>query len=273
LFTAQQRQGGASYAHQTLVGNWSEDLESHEEKFKDYMRKKDENALKITGAADRLDLTFSAIERAPCPDGIIHYGAMIGLHSEHTGGSLCCDPDERSGVFACTSSAQASQLPTVRNTFRILQHEGQDDIIRYGEKIKLNTIPKFDQDLCLSSERLVPGFASPLTKNQMVVFSPYSTFNNVWEILCADSMRRYETQGMPVLVGERFILKHCFTNVFLAGMPNTYPNEFGNEHEVCCLTFKNKGKNGPIAAEFAGKAGPTVLAPTCVDNNVWVFHN
>ena len=30
LFTAQQRQGGASYAHQTLVGNWSEDLESHE---------------------------------------------------------------------------------------------------------------------------------------------------------------------------------------------------------------------------------------------------
>jgi len=30
LFTAQQRQGGASYAHRTLVGNWSEDFEGHE---------------------------------------------------------------------------------------------------------------------------------------------------------------------------------------------------------------------------------------------------
>ena len=66
--------------------------------------------------------------------------------------------------------------------------------MRYGEKIKINTIPKFDQDLILSSERLgepphisqvlsgwcaVPGYASPLTKNQMVVFSPYESFNNV----------------------------------------------------------------------------------------------
>jgi len=107
----------------------------------------------------------------------------------------------------------------------------------------------------------------------MVVFSPYDTYNNVWEILCADSMRRHETQGLPVLVGERFILKHSFTNVLLAGMPNTYPNEFGNEHEVCCLTFKHKGKNGPISQEFSGKAGPTVLASKCVDNNVWSFHN
>jgi len=117
------------------------------------MRKKDENTLKITGAADRLNLTFSAIERAPCADGVIHYGAMVGVHSDSTGGSLSCDPDERSGVFACTSHAESSQLPTVRNTFRLLQHEGQDDVVRYGEKIKINTIPKFDQDLCLSSER------------------------------------------------------------------------------------------------------------------------
>jgi len=125
----------------------------------------------------------------------------------------------------------------------------------------------------LSSERLVPGFASPLTKNQMVVFSPYDSFNNVWEILCADSMRRFETQGMPVLVGERFILRHCFTNVMLAGMPNTYPNEFGIEHEVCCATFKHKGKNGPISQEFAGKTGPTLLTSAVIDNNVFMFQN
>merc|ERR1712046_416101 len=131
LFTSQQRQGGASYNHKILVGNWSEDLEAHEEKFKDYMRKKDENTLKVTGAAERLNLTFSAIERAPCPDGNIHYGDYIGLHSEHTGGSLSTDPDDRSGVFACASQGCANQLPTVRNTFRPDKHEGLDELVRY----------------------------------------------------------------------------------------------------------------------------------------------
>eukprot|EP00658_Telonema_sp_P-2_P021462 TRINITY_DN18548_c0_g1_i2.p2 TRINITY_DN18548_c0_g1~~TRINITY_DN18548_c0_g1_i2.p2 ORF type:complete len:193 (-),score=41.67 TRINITY_DN18548_c0_g1_i2:284-862(-) len=190
-----------------------------------------------------------------------------------TGGSLSADPDDRSGVFASSSPGDANQLPTVRNTFRLIKHEGQNDVVRYGEKVKINTIPKFEQDLFLSSERLVPGFASPLTKNQMVVFSPYSSFNNVWEIMCADSMRRYETSGMPVLVGERFVLKHCFTNTLLAAMPNMYPNEFGKEHEICCHTFKNQGKNGPISQEFSGKTGPTILAPSCVDNNVFMFQN
>jgi len=121
LFTPQQRQGGATYAHQTLLGNWSEDLEAETEKFKDYMRKKDENTLKITGAADRLSMTFAAMERAQCPDGMIKYGDYIGVRNESTGGSLSADPDDRSGVFASTSAANASQLPTVRNTFRLFQ--------------------------------------------------------------------------------------------------------------------------------------------------------
>merc|ERR1712188_164601 len=137
-------------------------------------------------------------------------------------------------------------MPTCRNTFRVLCHEGVDkDVLRYGDKIKINTIPMFDQDLMLSSERTIPGFASPLTKNQMVVFSPYDTFNNVWQVLCADSM--------------------------LAAIPNTYPNEFGMEHEVCCKEFKAMGKVGSVSQEFNGKAGATVLQPSVVEPNVWMF--
>lgn len=274
LFTPQQRQGGPAYGHKCLVGNWSEDLETEESIFKDYMRKKDSNTLKTTGAADKLAMSFAAVQRAHCPDKQIHYGDFIGLASEGTRGVLAADPDERSGVFACTTHAKATQMPTCRNTFRVICHEGVDkDVLRYGDKIKINTIPMFDQDLMLSSERTIPGFASPLTKNQMVVFSPYDTFNNVWQVMCADAMRRHETLGLPCLLGERIILKHCFTNNLLAGMPNTYPNEMGMEHEVCCKQFKNMGKCGAISQEFSGKAGATLLQPSVVEPNVWMFQN
>jgi hypothetical protein len=204
----------------------------------------------------------------------VFYGDFVGFTNEGTGGVLAADPDERSGVFACTTSASAKPAPTCRNTFRIFCHEGVDqEVVRYGDKIKINTIPMFDQDLMLSSERTVPGFASPLTKNQMVVFSPYDTYNNVWQVLCADTMRRSETLGMPCLVGERMILKHCFTNNLLAGMPNTYPNEYGMEHEVCCKDVKDMGKIGSISQEFAGKAGPTVLHHAVMEPNVWCLQN
>ncbi len=78
LFTPQQRQGGATFHHTTLLGNWREDLESQTHKFKYYMRKKDENTLNVPGAADRLSMTFAAIERAPCHDGMINFGDYIG---------------------------------------------------------------------------------------------------------------------------------------------------------------------------------------------------
>lgn len=209
-----------------------------------------------------------------CADGQLTYGTFIGLISEGTRGVLAADPDERSGVFASTTQPKVEAAPSCRNTFRIICHQGVDrEVVRYGDQIKINTIPMFDQDLMLSSERMVPGFASPLTKHQMVVFSPYDTYNNVWKIECADSMRRHETCGMPVTIGARFVLRHCFTNSMLSAMPNTYPNEFGFEHEVCCKQFKHNGKVGSISQEYAGKAGPTVLQPAVVEPNVWMFQN
>lgn len=47
-FTPQQLSGGPRYNFKTRMGNWSEDLEVHETKLKDYMAKKDNNALVIT---------------------------------------------------------------------------------------------------------------------------------------------------------------------------------------------------------------------------------
>merc|ERR1711871_261374 len=274
LFTPQQRQGGPSFNRKVLVGNWSGDLDAEDHLFKDYMRKKDTNTLKVTGAADKLAMSFAAVQRADCKEGQIRYGDHIGMMSEATRGHFSADPDERSGVFASTTAASAETLPSCRNTFRVICYEGVDqEVLRYGDKIKINTIPMFDQDLMLSSERTIPGFASPLTKNQMVVFSPYDTYNNVWQVLCADSMRRHETLGLPCLIGEKIILKHCTTNNLLAAMPNTYPNEFGKEHEVCCKQFEGLGKVGSISQEYMGKSGPTMLQPQCVENNVWMFGN
>ena len=219
-------------------------------------------------------MSFAAVSRAECREGQVMYGDHIGMMSEATRGAFSADPDERSGVFASTTAPSSEILPSCRNTFRVLCYQGVDqEVVRYGDKIKINTIPMFDQDLMLSSERTVPGFASPLTKNQMVVFSPYDTYNNVWQVLCADSMRRHETLGLPCLIGEKIVLKHCTTNNLLAAMPNTYPNEFGTEHEVCCKQFKGMGKVGSISQEYMGKAGPTMLQPECVEPNIWAFTN
>jgi len=100
LFTPQQRQGGPAYGRKTLVGNWSEDLDAEEYEFKDYMRKKDTNTLKVTGAADKLAMSFAGVGRAECAGSQIRYGDFVGMLSEGTRGSLA-DPDERSGVRAC----------------------------------------------------------------------------------------------------------------------------------------------------------------------------
>merc|ERR1711871_1886459 len=99
LFTPQQRQGGPAYNRKCLVGNWSEDLDAEEHEFKDYMRKKDTNTLKVTGAADKLAMSFAAVNRAECPASQIRYGDFVGAISEGTRGALAADPDERSGVL------------------------------------------------------------------------------------------------------------------------------------------------------------------------------
>merc|ERR1712086_842141 len=74
LFTPQQRQGGPAYQHKCLIGNWSEDQEAEEHVFKDYMKKKDTNTLKVTGAADKLAMSFAAVQRAQCE------GKQVRMH-------------------------------------------------------------------------------------------------------------------------------------------------------------------------------------------------
>lgn len=99
------------------------------------------------------------------------YGDFIGMCSEATRGTLAADPDERSGVsphpslthtlallyccgshsmfwkvFACTTNASKKAQNSCRNTFRVICFEGVDgEVMRYGDKIKINTIPMFDQ--------------------------------------------------------------------------------------------------------------------------------
>lgn len=61
-FTPQQLSGGPRYSHKTRVGNWSEDLDTTQGKVKDYMAKKDYNALTLTYTQQKF---AKALARAP----------------------------------------------------------------------------------------------------------------------------------------------------------------------------------------------------------------
>jgi len=53
-FTPQQLGGGPKFSYKTRVGNWSEDWESHENRLKDYMQKKESNKLVLNATQQKL---------------------------------------------------------------------------------------------------------------------------------------------------------------------------------------------------------------------------
>lgn len=94
--------------------------------------------------------------------------------------------------------------PVSRSVFVIKKVEkvdmfGSDDIIRYGQKVRIETNPYlFRKVLMLSSSPLGPNVYSPVTRNQEAVLSTKEGYNTVWIIDYLDPNFRFEKQGEPV---------------------------------------------------------------------------
>ena len=115
---------------------------------------------------------------------------------------------------------------------------GSDDIIRYGQKVKIeSTSHAFRKSLYLSSTPKGTAIYSPVVRNQEASMNAYDSYISTWVIEAVDPNYRLEKQGEPVLASDSILIRHCQTQHFLASDLNNYKTTFGLEYEVMTHSF------------------------------------
>jgi hypothetical protein len=88
-----------------------------------------------------------------------------------------------------------------------------DNIIHYGQKIKIKINPRLSQkNLYLHSSHITPQKCATKSRKQEVSFMNDKSINVVWEIEHADPTFRFESYGIPVKKTDKVLLKHSFTS-------------------------------------------------------------
>ena len=147
---------------------------------------------------------------------------------------------------------------------------GSDDIIRFGQKLKIEVNPYlFRKTLWLSSSTLTPTCYSPVTRNQECCLSTKDSYNNVWIIDHLDPNFRFERQGEPVSASEPVLIRHAATNHYLAADLNKIKNDYGNEFEVCVNSYATKNRSQNLALEKDGKMTGDLPTKFQEDQNVF----
>lgn len=149
--------------------------------------------------------------------------------------------------------------PITRSVFLIKKEEpadvfGSDNIIRYGQKIRIELNPyMYKKPLWLSSQPLTPNIHSPISRLQEASVSTKSSFSCTWIIDSLDPNFRFERQGEPVVASDPVLIRHCQTSHYLASDLVKYKNDFGQEYEVSVHSFATKNKSQNLALEKEGR--------------------
>jgi len=87
---------------------------------------------------------------------------------------------------------------------------GSDNIIRYGQKIKIEANPYlFRKTLFVSSTPLSALAYSPESRKQEASVASNDNYSNTWIVDSLDPNYRFEMQGEPVKMGEAILFRHC----------------------------------------------------------------
>lgn len=149
--------------------------------------------------------------------------------------------------------------PVTRSIFVIKRAEavdvfGSDNIIRYGQKIKIEVNPYLHRKtLWLSSQPLGPTCYSPVSRHQEASVSTKESYNGTWVIDYLDPNFRFEKQGEPIQANDPILIRHCQTSHYLASDLKKVKNEFGQEYEVSVNSFATKNRSQNLALENSGK--------------------
>jgi len=87
---------------------------------------------------------------------------------------------------------------------------GSDNIIRYGQKIKIEANPYvYRKTLWVSSTPLSALCYSPESRKQEASVHSNEHYIGTWIIDSVDPNDRMEIQGQPVKVGEPILIRHA----------------------------------------------------------------
>jgi len=143
-------QGGPRYSHKTRIGNWNEDMELKTIKQNDYTQKQATGGLASAASGSVHETLYKKVPWTHAPDGVIKSGDCLMIKNKKTTGWLalntndkCPGADER---YMLTTTSENQIGPANRAMFKITRVEdidifGSDDIIRYGQKIRIETNP------------------------------------------------------------------------------------------------------------------------------------
>ena len=148
---------------------------------------------------------------------------------------------------------------------------GSDEIIRYGQKVRIEVNPYLHRKtLYLSSTPLSPTVYSPVSSKQEASLTTKNVpINSTWVIDYLDPNYRFEKQGSPVEVNDPILIRHLGTNHYLASDFNKLKNDFGQEYEVFVNSFASKNRSQNLALEKDGKITGDLPTKFQEDQNIF----
>ena len=277
MFTVQQTQGGPRFSSKVLIGNWSEDVELEQVRFKDFLKKRETGKLSVHQVQGKIAKSLVPVGHSFSPDGKLRFGDKIMLGNQKTRGLLAADVGDRvqSTGFACAVTSSPSITgPVARAVFILTRVNDRDgfpgDYLHYGQEFTLQTHPKFNSDpLYLYSSTVTPYSFAKFSRFQEVSMSSSRGPNTIWLAEHADSRVRFESQGLPVTANSDVVLKHNQTGQWLSSDHINYRNDFGLEFEVSCHSYLDTRKTQQLSSEKVGKITGDIPTRLQGLENVW----
>lgn len=274
-------QGGPKYHHKTRIGNWNEDFELNVIKDGDYNAKKNAGQLPFEKTMVTFEKETKRVPWTYPADGLLRSGNSIMMQNKATNGHLVMDINERQqgadGDAFVLTTCKTNPGPISRSVFVIKRAEkvdifGTDDIIRYGQKIKIEANPYiYRKTLFVSSTPLSALCYSPESRKQEASVHSNEHYIGTWIIDSCDPNFRMECQGTPVKAGEPILIRHAQTMHYLASDNVRHGNDFGGECEVMTHSFSNQNKTQNLSLEKKGALTTDVPTRFQHDQNIWML--
>lgn len=228
----------------------------------DYQAKMTNGQLPFNKTSAVHETAYKKVPWTHSADGCIRSGDCLMFKNKKTNGWLAMNANDKlpgtEERYMCTTTADEGIGPANRAVFKITRVEesdifGSDDIVRYGQKIRIESNPyAFRKSLVLSSTPKSQSNYSPVSRLNEATMHGKSTYAGVWVVDATDPNFRMERQGEPVRVNEPLLLRHCSTSHYLGSDDKRYANDFGGEKEVMCHSFAVLSRTQNLALENNG---------------------
>lgn len=215
-------------------------------------------------------------------EGNVKFGQLLQVHHAVKKVSLGCDVEDkdlRFGEDKCAVTGTPMVEPSVRTTFTVEKYSGRgsapggDDLLRFGEMIKLKCNPMVTDEqkaLYLYSKPVSTTYFAKISRQQEVGVTSKDNFDVVWKVLPVEPTDHLVRDGEPVPVGDAVVLQHAATKQNLRLTDCHYHNDFGSEFEVSGHTEYSTGKAAVMENMSKGRVKYDLDKPV-MSSNVWTI--